>query len=97
VKNAVMLVLVAALVAGVIGNVAERQIYGPTASERAAAARAQAAIKAKDQAAYDRATKDAAVDIGTREFLWTMIPPLLIGGIGGFLIYRRWPTRSAVG
>jgi hypothetical protein len=53
-------------------------------------------VKAQDQAAYDRATKDEAVDIGTREFLWTMIPPLLIGIVGGFVIYRRWPSAQAV-
>jgi hypothetical protein len=96
VKNVVLLVLVAALVAGVIGNIAQRQIYGPTATERAAQARIKAAVKAQDQAAYDRATKDEAVDIGTREFLWTMIPPLLIGIVGGFVIYRRWPSAQAV-
>jgi len=92
VKNAVMIVLVAALVAGVIGNIAQRQIYGPTAAERADQAKIAAAAKARDQAAYDRATKEAAVDIGPREFLWTVIPPLLIGIVGGYLIYRRWPT-----
>jgi hypothetical protein len=95
VKNVVLLVLVAALVAGVIGNIAQRQIYGPTATERAAQARIQAAVKAQDQAAYDRATKDEAVDIGAREFLWTMIPPVLIGIVGGFVIYRRWPSAQA--
>ena len=90
-KNAVMLVLVGAILAGAIGNILERQIYGPTPRERATAARISAAIKAGDQAAYDRASKDAAVDIGTREFLWTIIPPLTIGLVGGLLIYRRWP------
>ena len=50
-----------------------------------------AAIKAGDQSAYDRASKDAAVDIGTREFLWTIIPPLAIGLVGGLVLYRRWP------
>jgi hypothetical protein len=91
VKNAVMLVLVAAVLSGAIGNILQRQIYGPTTRERATAARISAAIKAGDQAAYDRASKDAAVDIGTREFLWTIIPPLAIGLVGGLLIYRRWP------
>jgi len=89
-----MLVLVAALVAGVIGNVTQRQIYGPTASERAVQAKVDAAIKARDQAAYDRATQEQAVDISTREFLWTILPPLLIGGIGGFIIYRRWGSKT---
>ena len=65
-KNAVMLVLVGAILAGAIGNILERQIYGPTPRERATAARISAAIKAGDQSAYDRASKDAAVDIGTR-------------------------------
>jgi hypothetical protein len=95
VKNAVMLVLVAAVVAGALGNVIERQIYGPTARERATAARIEAAAKARDQAAFDRATKEAAVEIGPREFLWTVIPPLTILLVGGLLIYRRWP-RAAV-
>jgi hypothetical protein len=95
VKNAVMLVLVAAVVAGALGNILERQIYGPTLREKATAARISAAIKAGDKAAYDRASKDAAVDIGAREFLWTIIPPLAIGLVGGLLIYRRWP-RVAV-
>jgi hypothetical protein len=94
-KNAVMIVLVAALVAGVAGNIAQRQLYGPTATERAAAAKIEAARKAQDQAAFDRATKDAAVDIGPREFLWTMIPPLLIGVVGGLVLYRRWPHEPA--
>jgi hypothetical protein len=89
-----MLVLVTALVAGVIGNIAQRQIYGPTASERAVQAKVDAAIKAHDQAAYDRATQDQAVDISTREFLWTILPPLLIGGVGGFFIYRRWSSKA---
>ena len=93
-KNAVMLVLVGAILAGGIGNIMERQIYGPTLRERATAARISAAIKAGDQAAYDRASKDAAVDIGAREFLWTIIPPLTIGLVGGLLIYRRWPRVS---
>jgi len=97
VKNAVMIVLVAALVAGVIGNIAQRQIYGPTASERAVQAKVDAAIKAQDQAAYDRATQDQAVDISTREFLWTILPPLLIGGVGGLLIYRRWSSATPAG
>jgi hypothetical protein len=97
VKNAVMLVLVAALVAGVIGNVAQRQIYGPTASERAIQAQVDAAIKAHDQAAYDRATKEQAVDISTREFVWTILPPLLIGVVGGFILYRRWPSATTAG
>jgi hypothetical protein len=86
-----MLVLVTALVAGVIGNIAQRQIYGPTASERAVQAKVDAAIKAHDQAAYDRATQDQAVDISTREFLWTILPPLLIGGV---FIYRRWSSKA---
>ena len=94
-KNAVMLVLVAAVVAGAIGNILERQIYGPTPASAPRQARIAAAIKAGDQAAYDRASKDAAVDIGTREFLWTIIPPVTIGLVGGLLIYRRWP-RVAV-
>ena len=94
-KNAVMIVLVAALVAGMVGNVAQRQIYGPSATERANAAKIAAAAKAQDQAAYDRATKDAAVAIGPREFLWTAIPPLVIGIAGGLLIYRRWPRGTA--
>jgi hypothetical protein len=95
VKNAVMLVLVAAILAGGIGNIVQRQIYGPTLQERATVARMEAAIKARDQAAYDRASKDNAVDISTREFLWTIIPPLAIGLVGSLLIYRRWP-RVAV-
>ncbi len=94
-KNAVLLVLVAAVVAGALGNILERQIYGPTARERATQARMAAAIKAGDQAAYDRASKEAAVDIGAREFLWTVIPPVTIVLVGGLLIYRRWP-RVAV-
>ncbi len=94
-KNAVMLVLVAAIVAGALGNILERQIYGPTLREQATAARISAAVKAGDKSAYDRASKDAAVDIGTREFLWTIIPPIAIGLVGGLLIYRRWP-RVAV-
>lgn len=94
-KNAVMLVLVAAIVAGALGNILERQIYGPTLREQATAARISAAVKAGDKTAYDRASKDAAVDIGTREFLWTIIPPIAIGLVGGLLIYRRWP-RVAV-
>ena len=92
-KNAVMLVLVGAILAGGIGNILERQLYGPTLRERATAARISAAIKAGDQSAYDRASKDAAVDIGTREFLWTIIPPFTIGLLGGLLIYRRWPRE----
>ena len=56
-KNAVLLVLVAAVVAGALGNILERQIYGPTARERATQARMAAAIKAGDQAAYDRASR----------------------------------------
>jgi 5-enolpyruvylshikimate-3-phosphate synthase len=95
VKNAVMFVLVAAILAGGIGNIVVRQIYGPTAQERATVVRMEAAIKAKDQAAYDRASKDNAVDIGAREFLWTILPPLAVGLVGGLLIYRRWP-RAAV-
>jgi hypothetical protein len=94
-KNALLLVLVAAIVAGGVGNILERQIYGPTLRERATAARISAAIKAGDQAAYDRASKDAAVDIGTREFLWTITPPLVIGLVGGLLLYRRWPRVAA--
>ena len=89
-----MLVLVAALVAGVIGNLTQRQIYGPTTTERAAQAKIDAAIKAHDQAAYDRATQEQAVDISTREFLWTIIPPLLIAGIGGLCNYRRWSSKA---
>ncbi len=90
-KNAVMLVIVGAILAGGIGNIVERQIYGPTLRERATAARVTAAVKAGDRAAYDRASKDQAVDIGTREFLWTIIPPLAIGLVGSLLVYRRWP------
>ena len=90
-KNAVMLVLVAAVVAGALGNILERQIYGPTARERATAARIDAAVKAGDQAAFDRASKEAAVEIGPREFLWTIVPPLTIILVGGLVIYRRWP------
>ncbi len=94
-KNAVMFVLVAAVLAGGIGNILQRQIYGPTARERATAARIEAAAKSRDQAAFDRATKEAAVEIGPREFLWTVVPPLTIVLVGGLLIYRRWP-RVAV-
>ena len=53
------------------------------------------AIKVGDRSAYDRASKDDAVDIGTREFLWTILPPIAIGLFGSLLIYRRWP-RVAV-
>jgi hypothetical protein len=94
-KNAVMIVLVAALLAGVVGNIAQRQIYGPSAIERADAAKIAAAAKAQDKAAYDRATKDAAVDISPREFLWTAIPPVVIAIVGGLVIYRRWPHGTA--
>lgn len=93
-KNAVLIVLVAALLAGMIGNVAQRQIYGPTAAERADKAKIDAAVKAKDQDAYARASQNAAVDIGPREFLWTVVPPLLIGLVGGYVIYRRWPRAT---
>ena len=88
-----MIVLVAALVAGVIGNIAQRQIYGPTAAERADQAKIAAAAKARDQAAYDRATKEAAVDNGPREFLWTVIPI----SSGGITVHRnsRGPMSTA--
>lgn len=86
-----MFVLVAAVLSGAIGNVLQRQIYGPTERERAQQAKIEAAAAARDQAAFDRATKEAAVDIGPREFAWTFGPPFVIFVVGGLLIWRRWP------
>jgi hypothetical protein len=89
-------VLLLAVFAGVAGNVAQRKIYGPTERERAANARIEAARAAQDLAAFERAKKEAAVDIGPREFAWTVVPPLVIGGIGVLWLRRRWPAAVPV-
>ncbi len=91
-----MAVLLLALLAGVVGNVSQRKIYGPTDRERAANARIEAARDAQDLAAFERAKKEAAVEISPGAFGWTVVPPLVIGGIGAIWLRRRWPTPAPV-
>ena len=93
-KRTLLVVLVVALVASVAGNMAERAIYGPSASEKAYTAQLNAALKAGDHTTYQNLVDQGSVngiDISGREALWSAGPFVVI--VGGYLGFLWWARR----
>jgi hypothetical protein len=85
-----MIALFAALLAGALGNIVERAVYGATESERQRAAALADAQRNGDAVAAERVLAANAVDVGPREMAFTMLPFILVlGGYAGYVVVTR--------
>ena len=96
VKRSLFAAIVIALLAGAVGNIASRQVFGPTRTELLHRAAVDAAVRSKDQVQYERAAGAAAVDIAPREMAFTMGPFIaVLGGYALVIALRRRRSGDA--